>query len=112
MMSASDIKDINWNEGFQPIAAVPPSPRYFPLPGLPDPKDSMFESSATKLELLSAREIDVLKLMVEGHSNTEIAKRLYVSLSTVKTHVRHIMRKLEVHQRVQVAVIALRSGLI
>lgn len=61
---------------------------------------------------LSARELEVLKLIVDGKSNPEIAALLYLSLSTVKCHVRSIMDKLAVDDRVQAAVMALRSGLI
>lgn len=61
---------------------------------------------------LSARELDVLRLIVEGKSNPEIAAALYLSLSTVKCHVRSIMDKLVVDDRVQAAVVALRSGLV
>lgn len=61
---------------------------------------------------LSQRELEVLKLMVEGRSNPEIAAALYLSPNTVKTHVRGIMNKLAVDDRVQAAVIALRAGLV
>ncbi|BAY98156.1 two-component response regulator [Tolypothrix tenuis PCC 7101] len=61
---------------------------------------------------LSGRELEVLKLMVEGLSNPEIAEKLYLSPNTVKTHVRGIMNKLAVDDRVQAAVVALRSGLV
>jgi len=61
---------------------------------------------------LSQRELEVLKLIVEGKSNPEIAKLLYLSPNTIKTHVRSIMNKLSVDDRVQAAVIALRSGLV
>jgi DNA-binding NarL/FixJ family response regulator len=61
---------------------------------------------------LSERELEVLKLLVEGKSNPEIAAILYLSLSTIKTHVRGIMSKLAVDDRVQAAVVALRSGLV
>jgi two-component system, NarL family, response regulator LiaR len=61
---------------------------------------------------LSDREMEVLKLLVEGQSNGAIAKTLFLSESTVKAHLRSIMTKFEVNDRVQVAVIALRSGLI
>ncbi|MBD2772776.1 response regulator [Iningainema tapete] len=61
---------------------------------------------------LSSRELEVLKLMVEGKSNPEIATELYLSLSTVKTHIRSIMNKLAVDDRVQAAVVALRKGLV
>jgi two-component system, NarL family, response regulator LiaR len=61
---------------------------------------------------LSPRELDVLKLLVEGLSNAEIAEALFLSPNTVKTHVRGIMNKLAVSDRVQAAVTALRSGLV
>lgn len=61
---------------------------------------------------LSQRELEVLKLMVDGLSNPEIAAKLYLSPNTVKTHVRGIMNKLSVDDRVQAAVVALRSGLV
>ncbi|MCU0533961.1 MAG: response regulator transcription factor [Hydrococcus sp. Prado102] len=59
---------------------------------------------------LSEREMEVLKLIVEGKSNTEIADELFLSTNTIKTHVRGIMNKLTVDDRVQAAVVALRSG--
>ncbi len=61
---------------------------------------------------LSQREVEVLKLMVEGRSNPEIAAVLYLSPNTIKTHVRGIMNKLAVDDRVQAAVVALRAGLV
>ncbi|MCU0523485.1 MAG: response regulator transcription factor [Elainella sp. Prado103] len=61
---------------------------------------------------LSNRELEVLRLVVDGKSNPEIAATLYLSLSTVKCHVRSIMEKLSVDDRVQAAVVALRSGLV
>jgi DNA-binding NarL/FixJ family response regulator len=61
---------------------------------------------------LSQRELEVLRLMVEGLSNPEIAEKLYLSPNTIKTHVRGIMNKLSVDDRVQAAVVALRSGLV
>jgi two-component system, NarL family, response regulator LiaR len=61
---------------------------------------------------LSSRELEVLKLLVDGKSNPEIAEILLISLSTAKAHVRSIMGKLAVDDRVQAAVIALRSGLV
>lgn len=61
---------------------------------------------------LTEREMDVLKLLVEGKNNTEIGADLYLSPNTVKTHVRGIMNKLAVDDRVQAAVVALRAGLV
>lgn len=50
---------------------------------------------------LSKRELEVLQLMAEGLSNHEIAERLFVSLSTIKTHSRNLFDKLEVSRRTQ-----------
>lgn len=70
------------------------------------------QEEAAKLGQLSEREMDVLKLLVEGQSNPEIAAVLYLSPNTVKTHVRGIMNKLAVDDRVKAAVLALRAGLV
>lgn len=67
---------------------------------------------AANLPQLSQRELDVLKLMVDGKSNPEIAEILFLSPNTVKTHVRGIMNKLAVDDRVQAAVVALRAGIV
>jgi DNA-binding NarL/FixJ family response regulator len=61
---------------------------------------------------LTAREREILDLIVAGCSNAEIAKRLYITIGTVKTHVRNILNKLSVDDRTQAAVLALRSGLV
>lgn len=62
--------------------------------------------------LLSGREREVLQLIVEGLSNTEIGEKLYLSPNTVKTYVKGIMNKLVVSDRVQAAVAAVRRGLV
>ena len=59
---------------------------------------------------LSARELEVLKLIVEGYSNPEIGEKLFLSTNTIKTYVKGIMNKLVVNDRVQAAVLALRKG--
>jgi NarL family two-component system response regulator LiaR len=69
-------------------------------------------TSSTAVGQLSQRELDVLKLIVEGYSNQEIATALYLSPNTIKTHIRGIMNKLAVDDRVQAAVVALRTGLV
>ena len=65
---------------------------------------------APPLEELTEREADVLRLISEGLGNEEIAALLVVSLSTVKTHVNHIFRKLGVSDRTQAALWAIRRG--
>jgi LuxR family transcriptional regulator, maltose regulon positive regulatory protein len=55
-------------------------------------------------ELLSRREIDVLRLLAMGRSNPEIASLLVIAESTVKMHIKHLYDKLGVHNRVEAAV--------
>ncbi|WP_313887406.1 response regulator transcription factor [Nodosilinea sp. LEGE 07088] len=68
--------------------------------------------SPTIVTTLSGREREVLQLLVNGYSNPDIAKALFLSPNTVKTYVRSLMNKLAVNDRVQVAVVALRNGLV
>ena len=57
-------------------------------------------SLVSQLEL-SKRELEVLGLLAQGHSNQEIAAKLFVSLSTVKTHIQNLFEKLDVKRRIQ-----------
>lgn len=61
---------------------------------------------------LTDRELEILRLIVNGYNNAAIAEHLLISLGTVKTHVRNILTKLCADDRTQAAVLALRSGLI
>jgi DNA-binding NarL/FixJ family response regulator len=60
---------------------------------------------------LTARELEIFRLMAEGLSNAEISERLYIGDTTVKTHVTHILQKLDLRDRVQAVVLAHQTGL-
>lgn len=62
--------------------------------------------------LLTERELEVLKLLVDGNSNAEIAKKLVVSIHTAKAHVCSILQKLSVDDRTQAAIKALKDGIV
>ena len=70
------------------------------------------EPQTQPLPILSEREREILKLIAQGCSNSEIAQQLYLSLGTVKSYVRMILNKLSVDDRVQAAALAIREGLI
>jgi DNA-binding NarL/FixJ family response regulator len=61
---------------------------------------------------LSARELDVLRLVAAGRDNAEIARELFISSETVKNHMSKILAKLPVDNRTQAAVYAVRSRLV
>jgi DNA-binding NarL/FixJ family response regulator len=61
---------------------------------------------------LTDRELEVLQLIVDGYNNAAIAEKLYITVGTVKTHVRNVLHKLCADDRTQAAVRALRSGLV
>jgi len=63
-------------------------------------------------EVLSEREMDVLQLMAKGRSNKQIGKALWIGETTVKTHVSHILRKMDQPDRTQAVLAAVRSGLV
>jgi two-component system, NarL family, nitrate/nitrite response regulator NarL len=64
------------------------------------------------VEELTEREIEVLKLVARGCSNSQIAEQLYISINTVKSHLKNILGKLQLENRTQVAAFAVRAGLI
>jgi DNA-binding NarL/FixJ family response regulator len=63
------------------------------------------------VQTLTERELDVLRLITQGYSNAEIGKELFISDTTVKTHVTRVLQKLEVRDRAQAIVLAYQCGL-
>ena len=68
--------------------------------------------SPTWVERLSDREIEVLRCIADGMSTTEIAQTLFISIATVKTHIAHLILKVGVRDRIQLVIVAFRSGFI
>ena len=73
----------------------------------PPPSDAV----ASRVDQLTDREREILKLIAQGRSNAELAQQLYLSEATVKTHVSAILRKLAVRDRVQAVIAAYEAGL-
>jgi len=73
--------------------------------------EDMHEHGRGKIQLTD-RELDVLRLIVDGYSNQEISEKLVVSIHTAKAHVCNILQKLSVEDRTQAAIKALKDGLV
>lgn len=69
-------------------------------------------AAATILAELSDRELEVLRLIANGKDNAEIARELFISPKTVKNHISNILMKLQIENRIQAAVYAVRSGIV
>jgi two-component system, NarL family, response regulator LiaR len=69
-------------------------------------------SPAISVDDLTEREYDVVRLVARGRSNQEIAHELFISEKTVKTHISHILSKLSLQDRTQLAIYAIRNGLV
>ena len=71
-----------------------------------------FLSGRDRDDMLTAREREILQLLADGMSNADVASKLFISQETVKSHVRHILTKLEADTRTHAVAIALREAII
>jgi DNA-binding NarL/FixJ family response regulator len=71
-----------------------------------------FIAGRGQMEVLTPREREILQLLADGMSNVDVAAKLFISQETVKSHVRHILAKLEADTRTQAVAIALREAMI
>jgi len=88
------------------IRAVAAGQRYLP------PATAARLVEAMETERLTSRELDVLRLLAQGHRNREIADELGLAEPTVKIHVNNLLRKLQVKDRTEAAMVALKRGII
>lgn len=91
------------------VAHAAAAPRSFVSPGL---SGSLVRRAATAASRLTPREHEILALVAEGLGTAEMARRLYLGESTVKTHLNRIFRKLDVSNRTQALAAAMRQGLL
>ena len=80
--------------------------------GVSTPADPFQLSSATEDGILTPRQLQILQLLAHGNSTSQIAAELYLSKTTVRNHIAHLMANLGVHTRVQALIVASRAGLI
>ena len=105
------LKDSSYDELKEAIDVVIFGNTYIQPSLLPALNESMedYALDKEKIECLTKRELDVLRLISEGCSNKKISDELTISERTVKNHISHIFRKIDVEDRTQAAVFAIRN---
>lgn len=105
------LKDSSYDELKEAIDVVISGNTYIQSSLLPALNESMedYALDKEKIEWLTKRELDVLRLISEGCSNKKISDELTISERTVKNHISHIFRKIDVEDRTQAAVFAIRN---
>ena len=105
------LKDSSYDELKEAIDVVISGNTYIQPSLLPALNESMedYALDKEKIEWLTKRELDVLRLISEGCSNKKISDELKISERTVKNHISHIFRKIDVEDRTQAAVFAIRN---
>jgi DNA-binding NarL/FixJ family response regulator len=105
------LKDQHLTDLFDGIVAVHQGEATF-SPSVISRVLKLLRPGAASTESLTKREIDVLRRLADGLTTEQIATELFVSLNTVRNHVNNIIRKLNVHSRLEAVSFAIRTGLI
>ena len=74
------------------------------------PAGQPVEIDASVAEQLSEREMDVSRAIASGQANKDIANSLHISVATTRNHVQHILKKLDVHSKLEAVALAFRNG--
>jgi len=98
-----------WLDPIVAEAVIKVNPNFVPAEGS---KTKLKSNQKTKFANLTKREYEILRLIVEGKSNNDIAQELNISFHTARTHVSNIMQKLVVDDRTQAAVKAIKENLV
>ena len=108
------LKDSESSELKKAIFAIVDGETYIQPSLIPALNSKMIEKDkdGAKIDLLTRRELEVLKLLAVGMYNKEVAEKLDISERTVKNHVSNIFKKIEVTDRTQAAVFAIRNNLV
>nr|WP_298999393.1 response regulator transcription factor [uncultured Allomuricauda sp.] len=77
-----------------------------------EPKEFILNQAGLKRLNLTTREYQILKLIVQGYSNSDIAEKLFLSLSTIKTHVSNLYTKMDVSSRFQAITVAKKMKIV
>jgi DNA-binding NarL/FixJ family response regulator len=105
--------DAAWTRGWQrPLAGLIATTKEINVAAPGHGDRSTFEQEADRLAHLSERELDVMRLLVDGKSDREIGDTLFISHRTASKHVSNILAKLEIDSRGEAAVIAVRHDLV
>jgi two-component system response regulator NreC len=82
-----------------------------PFYTLPDEILARLDQASTKIEVLTDKEKEILRYIVNGYSNNDIAEEISISVRTVETHRANIMRKLEINKLVDLVKFAIQNGI-
>jgi DNA-binding NarL/FixJ family response regulator len=106
------LKDGAPGDLYTAIRAVHAGKTYFSSSIPPSVIEQTRKSGALSPSVLTAREREILQLVVEGHTHQEIADRLFISVRTVDTHCNNIMKKLDIHDGPGLLTYAMKNGIV